>query len=59
MEVRLERNCAVWEKKLAITVYDNREYEGGYYFGKIEIPIKRTGKYKKVGYRECENCYKS
>lgn len=47
---KLERNCAVCGKKLEITVYDNGEYGGGYYFGEIEIPVEGTGEYKKVGY---------
>ena len=35
----IERICAVCGKKLNIISYENHSYEGGHYFGKIEIPV--------------------
>lgn len=44
----MKRKCAVCGKKLEIKVYKNRKYEGGYYFGKIDIPVGK-GEWRKIG----------
>ena len=46
---RISRKCLVCGKRIVITVYGDGHYRNGYYFGKLKIPIKGTGKYKKVG----------
>jgi len=48
------RYCVICSKKLDITVYSNKTYTGGHYFGKIEL-----GKKKKAEYWECNKCYKN
>lgn len=48
MTKKLLRKCLVCRKKIRITVYKNKHYEGGHYFNKIEVPIKGTGIYKKI-----------
>ncbi|MCK4491103.1 MAG: hypothetical protein KAU03_00660 [Candidatus Altiarchaeales archaeon] len=43
------RRCAVCGKKIKINVDENGRYDNGHYFGKLKLPIKGTGEYKKVG----------
>ena len=33
------RNCLVCGKELRITVYDDRTYEGGHFFGNLKLPV--------------------
>ncbi|MCR4368828.1 MAG: hypothetical protein NUV67_02885 [archaeon] len=46
---RLKRKCLICGKYFHTTVYENRKYSNGHYFGKIPAPIKGTGEWKKVG----------
>lgn len=46
----LKRNCVICGKKLIISVYKDRKYKGGEYFGKV-LP-------EKIEYWECRKCYK-
>lgn len=43
------RKCAVCGKKIRINVDEKGHYDKGHYFGKLKLPIKGTGEYKKVG----------
>jgi len=68
------RKCVTCGKRLRIKVFKDKKYEGGVYFGKLEIPdynskCKVVGKskigslvdyerYKKVEYWECYDCAK-
>lgn len=42
------RECVVCGKKLHIKLDKNNKISGGYYFGKMKLPIGK-GEYKKVG----------
>ena len=44
----ITRNCVVCGKELKIVLLKDREYEGGHYFGKFEIPIGE-GENKVIG----------
>ena len=33
----IKRSCVICGKRITITVYPDRTYTGGYYFGKIKI----------------------
>ena len=45
----LKRKCAVCNKNMKIRIFDRKgHYSNGHYFGKVKIPLKGTGKYKKV-----------
>ena len=46
------RNCLVCGKKIRIIVYRDGHYTNSRYFSKLKIPLKGTGKYKKVGTSE-------
>ena len=46
---KLNRKCLVCGKKVRIRVYKDGHYTGAHYFNKLKIPIKGTGKYKKIG----------
>lgn len=46
---KINRKCLVCGKKIHISLYQNGHYTGAHYFSKLKIPIKGTGKYKKVG----------
>ena len=48
----LTRYCVICSKNISIVVYANKTYEGGHFFGKIEV-----GKKKKAEYWECNGCY--
>lgn len=41
----LNSQCAICGKKLKITVYPNKTYEGGHYFGKIDLNNNKTAEY--------------
>jgi hypothetical protein len=44
----ITRKCVVCGKNFEITLLENSKYEGGHYFGKIEIPIGE-GEHKVIG----------
>jgi len=46
---KIRRKCAACGKRMQITLYEDRHYRNGQYFGKMQIPIEGTGEYKKVG----------
>ncbi len=46
---KINRKCVVCGKNIKITLYEDRNYRNGHFFGKIKIPIKGAGEYKKVG----------
>lgn len=46
---KISRKCLVCGKRMSIIVNKDRHYHGGHYFNKLKIPIKGTGKYRKVG----------
>ena len=48
----LVRFCVICEKRLQIIVNLDKTYNGGHFFGKIELD-----KNKKAEYWECDNCY--
>ncbi|OIO74368.1 MAG: hypothetical protein AUJ85_05755 [Elusimicrobia bacterium CG1_02_37_114] len=52
MNFCIDKNCVVCDKKITVTVYQNRKYRGGHYFGKI-----KTEKNKMFEYWECPKCY--
>lgn len=37
-EVHITRKCAVCGKRIQITVHGNSTYEGGHFFGRVEVP---------------------
>ena len=45
---RIWRTCILCGKRIAITVYKDKHYRGGEFFGKHKIPIEGTGEYKKI-----------
>ena len=47
-ERKIKRTCVVCGKKLLITVWPDKSYSIGYYFGKVKLPIGK-GFYKKIG----------
>jgi len=49
---KLERHCSICDKGIAVTLYPDKTYKGGNYFGKIPI-----GKKKKAEYWECNRCF--
>ena len=44
----LKRKCSVCGEALKILLKKKRAYSGGYYFGKMNLPIGK-GEYRKVG----------
>jgi hypothetical protein len=47
---KIKGNCAVCGENMSIRITDNLgHYSNGHYFGKMRIPIRGMGKYKKVG----------
>ena len=46
---KIVRKCIVCSKPIRIKVYEDGHYNNGHYYNKIKLPIKGTGKYKKVG----------
>jgi len=46
---RLKRKCLICGKNFYTTVYQNRKYSNGHYFGKQKFPVEGTGEWKKVG----------
>ncbi len=50
----MEKMCVICGKKLGITLYKDKSYRGGHYFGKI---IPRKGK-TDGEYWECDKCYR-
>lgn len=49
---KLIRNCVVCGKRIVITLYPDKTYKGGHFFGKLNI-----GKRKKAEYWECNKCF--
>src|SRR3989338_6964287 len=47
--MKIVRKCVVCGKKIKIKVDSERKYSGGHYFGKLKVPVKGTGEWKKVG----------
>ncbi len=45
----IKRRCLVCGMPLKITVDEKKNYKNGHYFGKLDVPIKGTGRYKRVG----------
>tara|TARA_Y100000310_G_scaffold49097_1_gene45427 strand:- start:271 stop:507 length:237 start_codon:yes stop_codon:yes gene_type:complete len=43
------KKCVVCRKRIKINLDKKGHYDNGHYFGKVNVPIKGTGKYKKVG----------
>ena len=46
---KIVRKCLVCGKSIKVKVYEDGHYNNGHYYNKIKLPIKGTGKYKKVG----------
>ena len=46
---KMNRKCVVCGKNIRITLYEDRHYRNGHFFGRLKVPIKGTGEYKKVG----------
>lgn len=46
---KISRDCIVCGDKIQIKVDEKGHYDKGYYFGKLKVLIKGTGKYEKVG----------
>ena len=46
---KILRTCLVCGKRISIIRYKDGHYKNAQYFGKMKIPIKDTGEYKKVG----------
>ncbi len=44
----IKRRCLICGKKTIITLYPDRHYRNGHYFGKLHLQIKGTGEWKKV-----------
>lgn len=51
---KIKRKCSACGKKLSITIYDDRTYKGGNYFGDIDIEIGK-GEHIKVGEFDISN----
>lgn len=48
MKIRaIKRKCSICGKKISVKLY-GKKYSGAHYFGKIEVPVKGTGEYKKI-----------
>lgn len=45
----INRSCVVCGDRIQIKVGANGRYDNGHFFGVIKVPIKRTGKYRRVG----------
>jgi len=48
----LDRHCVVCGKKMLIKVFPSKKYQGGNFFGDVEIDNDR-----KAEYWECDRCY--
>jgi len=48
---KLQKTCAVCGAKIKVTLYEDRTYHGGHYFGNI------LANNKYVEYWECPKCY--
>lgn len=46
---KIKRNCVICGKKMSIKIDKQGKYNKGYYFGRMKLPIKGTGKYVKTG----------
>lgn len=46
---KINRKCLVCGKKINITLYEDKHYTGGHYFGTLKVHVNGTGEYKKVG----------
>lgn len=44
----IDRKCIVCGKELKIRLLDDSTYEGGHFFGRMELPVG-DGEYKKMG----------
>jgi len=49
---KLIRNCVVCGRRIVITLYPDKTYKGGHFFGKLNI-----SKRKKAEYWECNRCF--
>lgn len=47
----INRKCLICGKEITVKVYPDGSYEGGHYFGDIELDGK------KIEYWECGECY--
>ena len=45
----IRRTCVVCGKRIRIKVGKKGRYDKGHYFGKMKVPVKGTGEWKKVG----------
>ena len=43
------RRCVVCGKRMRINVGRKENYDKGHYFGKLKLPVKGTGEWKKTG----------
>ena len=46
---QIRRKCVICGKSMEIAVDEKGHYDMGHYFGKMSVPIKGTGRYKKTG----------
>ena len=46
---KIKRKCVICGKQIIVEVKENGRYKNGHYFGKMNLPVKNTGIYKKVG----------
>jgi len=46
--MKLIRKCIVCGNRMIIEVDEKGHYDNGHYFGKFKIPLKGTGRYKKI-----------
>ena len=45
---KIKRKCLVCGKKISVTVYRDRRYRNGHYFGVVAFPINGSGEYKRL-----------
>ncbi|MBU2561724.1 MAG: hypothetical protein KKD17_05485 [Nanoarchaeota archaeon] len=49
MNSRTYRKCIVCGKRICITLQPDGTYSNGYFFGRMKLPVKGTGKNIKIG----------
>lgn len=54
----MKKTCAVCGKEIEVELLPGGVFEGGHFFGIVEVPIEGTGEKKEVEYWECPECYR-
>lgn len=52
---KIYRRCLACGKRLCITVYPDKKYSNGHFFGSYDSPIKGTGKHVKISHSKVLN----